>query len=172
MRYMWDRETLWSQLQHHDEQIQDWAASRLLALYPEASADLVELLPRVSSSIASMILMHTQRETSPPSLQAAWLTLVNPYLKARVAALLLRAGHTLTADQLTSMEQGNGLDLLAETEPGFAFLLSRYQEAPHTAGRLLKPLALACGSADMFVRLEEDTRKRDWRGLLDELENA
>src|SRR5215510_11512290 len=161
MRYIWDRETLWSLLQHHDEELQGWAASRLLALYPEATADLVELLPRVSSSIASMILMHTQGVKSPSSLQAAWHTLVNPYFKARVAALLLRAGYTLTADQLASMEQGNVHDLLAETEPGFAFLLSRYREAPHEAGRLLQPLALACGSADILVRLEEDTRKKD-----------
>ncbi len=172
MPYIWDRETLWSLLQHRDEEIQDWAVSRLLALYPEATADLVELLPRVSSSMASIILMHTQGEMSPPSLQTAWHTSANPYLKARVAALLLRAGHTLTADQRASVEQGNVLDLLADTEPGFAFLLSRYREAPHEAGRLLQPLALACGSADIFVRLEEDTRKKDWRGLLDELEGA
>jgi tetratricopeptide (TPR) repeat protein len=172
MTYIWNRETLWSLLQHHDEEIQDWAASRLLVLYPEATADLVEGLPRVSSSMASIIVMHIQGEASSPSLQAAWHTVANPYLKARVAALLLRAGHTLTADQLAVVEQGNGFDLLAETEPGFAFLLSRYREAPHEAGRLLRPLALACGSADIFVRLEEDTRKRAWRGLLDELEEA
>jgi hypothetical protein len=107
------------------------AAARLLAVYPEATADLVELLPRVSSSMASMILMHTQGETSVPSLQAVWHMLTNPYLKARVAALLLRAGHTLTAEQLASIEQGDVLDLLAETESGFAFLLSRYRETPH-----------------------------------------
>ena len=172
MRYMWDRETLWSLLQHHDEEIQDWAATRLLALYPEATADLLALLPRVSSSMASVILMHVQGETSSPSLQEALHTLANPYLKARAAALLLRAGHPLTADQLAIMEQGNVLDLLAETEPGFAFLLSRYREAPHEAGRLLHSLALACGSADIFVRLEEDTRRKDWRGLVDELEEA
>ena len=58
MRYMWERDTLWSLLQHHDEEVQDWAASRLLALYPEATADLLERLPRVSSSMASVILMH------------------------------------------------------------------------------------------------------------------
>jgi len=109
---MWDRDTLWSLLQHHDEEIQDWAVARLLALYPEATADLGELLPRVSASMASMIVMHTQGETFPPCLQAAWHTSTNPYLRARVAALLLRAGHTLTADQLASMEQGNVLDLL------------------------------------------------------------
>jgi tetratricopeptide (TPR) repeat protein len=169
---MWDRQTLWSLLQHHDEEIQEWAAARLLALYPEATADLVDLLPRVSSSMASMILMRTQGDTSLPSLQAVWHTLTNPYLKARVAALLLRAGHTLTADQFASMEQGNVFDLLAETEPGFAFLLSHYREAPHEAGRLLQPLAQACGCADIFVRLQEDTRKKDWRGLLDELGDA
>ncbi len=41
MPYIWDRETLWSLLQHRDEEIQDWAVSRLLALSPEATADLV-----------------------------------------------------------------------------------------------------------------------------------
>ena len=172
MPYIWDRDTLWSLLQHHDEEIQDWAATRLLELYPEATADLLELLPRVSSSMASAVLTHVQGETVPPSLHEALPRLANPYLKARAVALLLRAGHTLTADQLAIMEQGNVLDLLTETEPGFAFLLSRYQEAPHEAGGLLYALALACGSADIFVRLKEDTRKKDWRGLLDELEEA
>lgn len=172
MAYIWPRETLWALLQHHDEEVQDWAASRLLALYPEATADLLALLPRVSSSMASVILMHIPAEMSSPSLHEAVHTLANPSLKARVVALLVRAGHPPTADQIAIMEQGHALDLLAETEPGVAFLLSRYQEAPHEAGRLLHPLALACGSADIFVRLEEDTRKKDWRGLLAELEAA
>src|SRR5919197_5254415 len=103
MTYIWNRETLWSLLQHRDEEIQDWAVSRLGALYPETTADLAELLPQVSPSMASLIVMHTQGETSPSSLQSAWHASTNAFFKARVAAFWLRAGHTLTADQLATI---------------------------------------------------------------------
>jgi hypothetical protein len=57
MPYLWSREALWSLLKHRSEDVQEWAVSRLLDLYPEAEADLLSVLPYTTPAVATRILL-------------------------------------------------------------------------------------------------------------------
>ena len=50
--FIWDLPTLWRLLDHPSDSVQEWAASHLLELYPEATEQALEMLPQVSSAVA------------------------------------------------------------------------------------------------------------------------
>ena len=172
MPYLWSREALWSLLKHRSEDVQEWAVSRLLDLYPEAEADLLRVLPYTTPAVATRILPHIQGHSCPPSLVEFFQRTKQPHLKARAAVLLLRSGYALSMDQLAAVNLDGFLDSLADTEPGFNFLLQRYRDAPAHGSPLLHALALACGCAEIFGLLEQESRQQDWQEIIDALGNA
>jgi tetratricopeptide (TPR) repeat protein len=163
---------LWSLLKHRSEDVRDWALTRLLDLYPEAQADLLQTLPQATSEAASSILSRFQGVECPPELHTFFQRTTVPFLKARAAALLIRAGHELPAQQLAAVNLSPVLDLLADTAPGFDFLLQRYRSTDTEEESLVHAMSLACGSAEIMTLLHDESGKKARRKVLQALGDA
>lgn len=57
MRFIWTREVIEGLLEHPSEDVQEWAISRILDLYPDLSERVIGLLPSVPARTASFILI-------------------------------------------------------------------------------------------------------------------
>lgn len=169
MSYILPRDTLWSLLTHRSQEVREWALTRLHDLYPEAEADLLHTLPHATPEVASSILSRFRSVACPPELHTFFQRTSAPLLKARAAALLIRAGHALPAPQLATVNLSHVLDLLADTASGFDFLLQRYDNARSQDAPLLEALSQACGSAEILALLHDASGKKDRRSVLDAL---
>jgi tetratricopeptide (TPR) repeat protein len=172
MPYIWDRDTLWSLRQHRSKDVQEWAVMRLLELYPEVEADLLRTLPHTSPELASTILSRVRGVACPSEVYTFLQRAPTPFLKARAAALLVRAGHEIPASQLAAVNLSSVLALLADTAFGVDFLVQRYGDTDTEDETLLHALSLACGSTEIMMLLAEASGKKDRRTVLESLGSA
>ncbi len=60
LNYIWSREKLRQLLEHPSEDIQEWAASRILKLYPDLKNEMLVFLQQASTEVASDLLNDLQ----------------------------------------------------------------------------------------------------------------
>jgi hypothetical protein len=141
MDYIWNQDALWALLKHHSEDVQAWAAMRLLELYPETANELLRRLPQFASDAASTILSSESHRDCPPELMTFFQQTREPHLKAGAAALLIRFGTTLSDTQLTNVNLDSRFEGLADT----AWLRLLAASLPY-AGRRVGIPAVCIGS--------------------------
>src|SRR5206468_6292983 len=82
MDYIWKQDALWVLLKHRSEDVQAWAALRLLELYPETANELLRLLSQFEPYVASVILSYDAYRDCPPELMTFFQQTREPHLKA------------------------------------------------------------------------------------------
>ena len=115
MDYIWKQDALWVLLKHRSEDVQAWAALRLLELYPETANELLRLLSQFEPYVASVILSYDAYRDCPPELMTFFQQTREPHLKAGAAGILIRFGTKLSDTQLTNVNLNSIFERLADT---------------------------------------------------------
>ncbi len=143
-------------LEHPWEEVQSWAACRILGLYPEAKDEMLLLLPHASPAVAFHLLdglkelLLTESAVSP--LLDFFYGVHRPEEKAMTAVLLLRCGHDLPYKELVALPLQQVAKELALTESGFRFLLKRMLEEGEEVEEISYGLACGCVSEGSYLR--------------------
>jgi hypothetical protein len=166
MDYIWNQDDLWTLLQHHSDDVQAWAAMRLLELYPQTANELLRRLPQLKPHVASTILSYESHRGYPPELMTFFQQTSEPFLKADAAALLIRFGAALPDAQLQHVSLGDRFEYLADTASGFDFLHRCYHTPDDEAASLLAALALACHGADILQDFDDADERHERRALI------
>lgn len=154
MRFIWTPEVLEGLLEHPSEDVQKWAISRILDLYPDLSERIIGLLPSVPARTASFILILLcdlrLSIVEPRPLLEMIRRFDRPDIKAASTALLLRSGHTGFGCDPEAVDLSAYAAVLADTESGFDYLLQLYRGAGEINRSVLYALSQACSLADIL----------------------
>ncbi len=170
--YIWSREKLRNLLNHQLEEIQSWAACRLLELYPDMRDEMLVYLPQAPPTIA-FHLLDAFRDLALPSnavepLQKFLEAEHRPADKAIAAMLLARCGQGLPYEDLSRLPLGDLAEDLALTEPGFGFFLWQLsqRDTEHLPDAVFYGLAYSCGAEDVYDLLREADSDSDRNRVL------
>ena len=173
--YIWDLPTLWGFLDHPSGSVQEWAASHLLGLYPEATEQALEMLPQVSGAVAFQLLESMRSlalpETGLEPLQQFLRSDPEPHRKCLAAGLLFRLGRIPSEEDLADIPIEMLVRALPDTEAAVGFLFQEFLKGQSTGNSIIQAMAEACNAENLFHALDRASRKglRQTVGSLEKL---
>ncbi len=162
--YIWDLPTLWGFLDHPSGSVQEWAASHLLELYPEATEQALEMLPQVSGAVVYHLLDSLRNlalpETGIEPLQQLLRSAAEPHHRTAAAGLLFRLGRIPADEDLAELPLEMLLRDLPNTEAAVEFVFEKYLKGQSKGDSLIQAMAKGCNVDDLFHALDTASRKR------------
>jgi tetratricopeptide (TPR) repeat protein len=172
--YSWSRDKLRLLLEHPWDEVQSWAACRILDLYPEAKDEMLLLLPHASPAVALHLLDGLKElplvESAVNPLLEFFHRVHRPMDRAIAAVLLLRCGYDLPYEELAALPLQQVAKELAQTVSGFGYLLQRMVEESEEAEDIYYGLACGCaseGAYELLNRTQERKKRSEVLGLLE-----
>ena len=173
--FIWDLPTLWGFLDHPSDSVQEWAASHLLELYPEATEQALEMLPQVSAAVAFHLLESLQSlelpETGVEPLQQLLRSEAAPHHRTAAAGLLFRLGRIPSEEDLAELPVEMLLGNLPETEAAVEIVFQEYLKDQSSGDSIIQAMAKACNVEDLFHALDQASQK-EFRKAVGYLEKA
>lgn len=161
--FIWDLPTLCSLLNHTSEKVCEWAASHILELYPEATEQVLVVLPQVSPAVAYHLLESLKElplpETGVEPLEQLMRRETEAYSRAMAIGLLLRLGRIPSEDDLVGLPIEILLRHLPDTESSFEFLVQECRKSREVEDSLIHTMAELCNIVDLFHLLEDSSTK-------------
>jgi hypothetical protein len=169
-RYIWSRDKLRALLAHPSDEVQSWAACRVLELYPDTKDEMLACLLDASPTVAFHLLDAFQDMALPDTATEPLCRFIqgerSPGDKAVAALLLARLGHELPDEDMKALPWWQIADDMALADAGFSFLLRQISQRPseEKADDLLYALACGCGAGDLYNLLShaKSMSERSW----------
>jgi len=170
--YIWNRDQMRAFLSHPSKNVQSWAGSRILELYPDLKDEMIDILSRASQD-AVIFLLDSLRELDSNEgkvepLLKFYQTADGQIDRIKAALLLDRYGYIFSEKELTDLPLQNMTDM-ALTETGFSAMLKRSLAARAEESELFHNLAYGCSSGDLYPILAGNDKSQEKRQTLKEL---
>lgn len=174
--FIWDLPALWGFLDHPSGSVQEWAASHLLELYPEATEQVIEMLPQASGAALYHLLKSLRGlalpETGIEPLQQFLRSEAEPHNRTAAAGLLFRLGRIPSEGDLAGLSVEMLLRDLPDTEAAVEFVFQEYLKDRSTGDRIIQAMAKACNVDDLFRAMDQASSPKELRKAVGYLEKS
>jgi hypothetical protein len=163
-KYIWSRDQMRAFLKHPSPGVQEWAAARILILYPELQEEMLSFLaeasPEAGSSLLDVLEHLPLTGSAVPPLLNYFRQQPDSFDQGRTAMLLVRCGYSLPEDELYNLVLPPDI---SSTEAGFEYLLRHLLGKVTDAKReeILYGLASGCNSGSFYDLLSDKENPED-----------
>ena len=170
--YIWNRDQMRAFLSHPSKNVQSWAGSRILELYPDLKDEMIDILLQVSQDVITFLLDGLREldsnEGKVEPLLKYYQTADSQIDRIRAATLLFRYGYNFSEKELADLPLQNMTEM-ASTEAGFSAMLKRSMTARTEESGLFYNLAYGCGPEELYNLLINSEKPKEKRQTLKDL---